>query len=91
MGVKVKEHRGAWWLFIDHKGNRKARRVGEGKAGKKAAELAATQIAAKLANGDTSPLRTPAAAQTFEEYATHWLETHAEQVCSPLPVSTATT
>ena len=45
MGVKVKTWKGAWWLFIDHEGQRKARRVGVGKPGKKAADLAATKIA----------------------------------------------
>jgi len=33
-------------LFIDHEGQRKAKRVGTGKLGKKAADLAATKIAA---------------------------------------------
>ena len=32
MAVKVKFHRGAWWLFIDYKGKRKAKRVGSEKA-----------------------------------------------------------
>ena len=51
MAVKVRAWKGAYWLFIDHHGQRKARRVGVGKAGKKAAELAATKIAARLADG----------------------------------------
>ena len=36
MAVKVKHHRGAYWIFIDYQGQRKARRVGEGRAGKQA-------------------------------------------------------
>ena len=56
MGVKVREHRGALWLFIDHDGKRKARRVGAGKVGKKAAELAAVKIQARLAEGNLSAL-----------------------------------
>jgi hypothetical protein len=31
MGAKVREWKGARWLFIDHKGKRKARRVGVGR------------------------------------------------------------
>lgn len=49
--TKVREGDGAWWLFIDRHGKRKAKRVGEGKAGKKAAELAGTKIAARLVLG----------------------------------------
>lgn len=36
MGVKVREWKGAWWVFINHKGQRKAKRC----ASQKAAELA---------------------------------------------------
>jgi hypothetical protein len=34
MAVKIRERDGAWWLFIDHKGKRKAHRCGVGKAGR---------------------------------------------------------
>jgi hypothetical protein len=44
MGVKVREWKEAWWLFIDHKGKRKARRVGVGKEGQRAAKTAAEKI-----------------------------------------------
>jgi len=84
MAVKVRDHRGAWWLFIDHEGKRKAKRVGPGRSGKKAAEQAAVQIQARLASGDLSPLHeTPPSAPviTFEEYAKAWLETHARPAC----------
>jgi integrase len=57
MGVKVKERTddpGAWWLYIDHQGKRKAKRVGVGARAKKAAELAALKIQARLALGDGS-------------------------------------
>jgi hypothetical protein len=27
MAVKVKQHKGAWWIFIDHRGKRKAKRI----------------------------------------------------------------
>jgi integrase len=88
MGVKVRERKGAWWLFIDHRGKRVARRVGVGKAGKKAADEAAVQIAAKLASGDRTPLATPtaltAAVPTFKAYAEQWLAGPANQGVKPI-------
>ena len=76
MGVKVRERDGAWWLFINHKGQRKARRVGKGKQGKKAAELAATKIAARLAEGGPLVLeqeKPPHVVATFAQVAEEWL------------------
>jgi len=75
MGVKMRERRGAWWLIIDFKDQRKAKRVGEGKQGKKAAELAGVQIQAKLASSDASVFdETRAKALTFQEHAEGWLK-----------------
>jgi integrase len=79
MGVKVRAHRGAWWLFIDHKGTRKAKRVGAGKLGKKAADLARVQIQAKLAQGDVTVLSERAATpapppMTFAQLTEQWLD-----------------
>jgi integrase len=78
MGVRVKERRddlGAWWLYINHQGHRKAKRVGMGPRAKKAAELAAVQLRAKLAQGDLSVFtEAPEPAHTtFEDYARKWL------------------
>ena len=72
MGVKVREKvKGSkvYWLFIDHAGKRKAKRVGD----KKAADLAAPKIRAKLAEGDTSALEPAVKVPTFAEYAERWL------------------
>jgi integrase len=77
MGVKVRQRDGAWWVFIDYKGQRKAKRVGEGKQGKKAAELAATRIAARLAEGGPISLDPPTPtpkAPTFAAIAEEWLQ-----------------
>ena len=60
MGVKVREKvkgSGEWWVFINHQGRRKAKRVGVGRSGKKAAELAALKISARLAGGRYRPAR----------------------------------
>lgn len=79
MGVKVRRRNGAWWLFIDYKGRRKAKRVGD----KKSADLAAIKIRARLAEGDLAPLSTeaPATPLSFEAYAESWLKNYAAQVC----------
>jgi integrase len=77
MGVKVRERDGAWWVFIDHQGKRKAKRVGMGKQGKRAAELAAVKIAARLAEGGAIGLdsrETPLL--TFAVLAEEWLKFH---------------
>jgi integrase len=72
--VKVREKRKGsrvWWLFIDYQGRRKARRIGD----RKAAELAAIKIRARLAEGDATVLA-PAPASgvpTLAEYAEWWL------------------
>lgn len=79
MGVRVREKpkgSGVWWLFINHAGKRRAKRVGVGKAGQKAADMAAVQIRAKLASGDTGVFAPPAPASppmTFAEYTARWL------------------
>ena len=79
MAVKVRERKGAWWLFIDHQGKRKAKRVGEGKEGKRAAQVAAEKIQAKLALGefslaDDNTRKSP----TVQEAVDRWLATHVQ-------------
>jgi hypothetical protein len=49
MSVTIREWKGAWWIFINHHGTRKAKRIGTGAVGKKAARQAAQQIQARLA------------------------------------------
>jgi integrase len=69
MGVKVKERDGAWWIFVNHKGRRKAKRVGT----EKAAREAAKKIEAKLTLGDFGTLKKETVCPTFREYAEWWL------------------
>src|SRR5262245_15519287 len=77
MAVKVKQHKGAWWIFIDHKGKRKAKRIG---TSKRAAEQVAEKIQAKIALGqfvaqeEEKPI-------LFADYRKRWLETHASVHC----------
>ncbi len=57
MGVKVREkpaNSGTWWIFINHQGKRRAKKVGRDK---KLALDAAKKIEAKLALGDVGLLQ----------------------------------
>ncbi len=81
MGCTVKERDGAWWVYICFKGRRKAKRLGVGEVGKKAALAAAVKIAAKLACNDPSPLTEVQKPMTFSEYAAVWLKVYAEVHC----------
>ena len=63
MGVRVKNWKGAWWVFIDHQRQRRAKRVGAGPRGKKLAEALAVKIQARLLEGDLSILNEAADAR----------------------------
>jgi integrase len=72
----VRAWKGAWWIFIDHQGRRKAKRVGTGKEGHRAAQLAAEKIQARLVLGDFSLLEEPCPLGiTLQEYGHQWLAT----------------
>lgn len=84
MAVKVREWKSAWWIFIHHKGRRKARRVGAGKEGKRAALAAAEKIQAKLALGETALLEdSRAPALVFADYAQGWLRSYVAVYLKP--------
>lgn len=57
--MTVREKDGAWWIFVNHQGRRKAKRVGPGDSGKTAARKAAEKIQAKLVLGDLRILDSP--------------------------------
>lgn len=78
MGVKVKERdkgSGVWWIFINHNGRRKAKKVGKNKA---AALDAAKKIEAKLTLGDMDidEKNIP----TFKEYINGWNDSNGEKI-----------
>jgi integrase len=82
MAVKVKQHKGKWWVFIDHRGKRKAKKVGS----KEAAEAVAKRIEATLTLGDFSileekPLR------PFGPAFRVWLNLYATVHCKPSTVA----
>lgn len=75
LGVKVREKvkgSGIWYLFIDHHGKRKAKKIGS----KGAAEKAAKALEAKLALGDLGVLEDEVKTPIFKEYAETWLHTY---------------
>ncbi len=71
MGVKVKEWKGAYWVFVNHQRKRRAVKC----ANKKAAEIIATKIDAALKLGQTEVLDglDKPAVPTFREYTERWL------------------
>src|SRR5262249_50406418 len=76
MAVKVKHHKGKWWVFIDHKGKRKAKCVGS----RQAAETAAKKIEAKLTLGDFT-LLDEKPRRPFDAYFKNWLDTYVKAHC----------
>lgn len=87
MGVKVREkikNSGEWWIFINHQGRRKAKKIGRNK--RTANEVAKT-IEAKLALGDLGALSTEREEQSntplFQEYAATWIEVVVPATCKP--------
>lgn len=75
MAVKVRWYDGAWYVMIDHKGKRKAKKFGTDAAAKLRAEEAAKLIAARLAMGDLGMLAPPTAL-SLADYAETWLSTY---------------
>ena len=82
MGVKIRKHNGAWWLFISYHGKRKAKKVGT----RDAAEKVKREIEARLGLGDLGIFGSTKP-QTFAEYADRWLKHHAEVECKPSAVA----
>ena len=81
MGVKVRERpkgSGTFWVFIDHQGRRKAKKIGPDR---KLAVEVARKIEARLVLGDVG-LAKPQEdrGMTFETYATLWLEDYVKAV-----------
>ena len=63
MGVKVRKRNGAWWVYVDYRGRRKAKKVGT----REAAEKVKREVEAKLALGDMRIFE-PTSAPTFKDY-----------------------
>ena len=78
MGVRVRQKDSTWWVFINHQGKRKAKKIGD----RNAALEVARKLEARLALGNLSiqdefSERPP----NFQEYAERWLESYAKVHC----------
>lgn len=84
MGVKVREKppgSGVWWIFIDHNGQRKAKKVGKDK---RLALEAAKKIEAKLTLGDVGLLdREKPEDPQFNKYSDIWISSTVPATCKP--------
>ena len=79
MGVKIREWKGAWWVFINHHGQPQGQADRHGRERpESSAKVVAQQIQARLALGsERFPQRSPA--PRSQAYAHIWLE-HIKQV-----------
>ena len=72
MGVRVREKpkgSGIYWIFINHNGKRKSKKIGDGKTANEVAE----KIKAKLVLGELRVEKINQPSPTFKEYAELWL------------------
>jgi integrase len=78
MGVKVRERpegSGVYWVFIDHQGKRRAKKIGRDR---KTAIAVGKKIEAKLALGEMGVLEKREPSTTFKQYAEEWMEGFAK-------------
>jgi integrase len=81
MGVKVKERpegSGIWWIFINHDGKRKAKKIGKDK---RTAMEAARKIEAKLTLGDMGLGQDETKVMIFSDYAKSWIVVTVPATC----------
>ncbi|MBF0102360.1 MAG: site-specific integrase [Desulfobacterales bacterium] len=84
MGVKVREKSkgsGEWWIFIDHQGTRKAKKIGKDK---RVALEVAKKVEAKLTLGDMKLLEEEKERiGSFKDYAENWMSLTVSTTCKP--------
>jgi integrase len=68
MGVRVRFHKGAWWVFVAYRNRRRSKRVGD----RQSANRIAQKIRERLVAGDFQ-IRASSPPQTLEIYAHAWL------------------
>ena len=71
MGVRVRLHKGEWYVFINHLTKRRAKKVGPGEAGKRRADELADRIRVRLAFGEDIEVKPRI--KMFADYADLWL------------------
>jgi hypothetical protein len=85
MSVKVKKHKGKWYVFVDYHGRRKAKCIGASRA---VAEQVKRMLEARLALGDLGfMVDAEEEVPLFGGYARIWQKEYVEINCKP---STAT-
>src|SRR5216684_2285736 len=77
MAVKVRQHKGKYWVFIDHHGKRKAKCIGESK---RAAQQVAEKIQAKISLGQFAIMEEKPQ-RPFDAYFRNWLDTYVRANC----------
>jgi len=73
-GDSLKNADRSWWVFIDHAGRKKAKKIGT----RDAAMKVAAKLEARLTLGDFHILEKKTEAMTFTDYADKWLSTYAQ-------------
>src|SRR5688572_17337137 len=69
MGVKVRFYRGAWWIFINHHGRRRSKKIGD----QQTALRIAKELRDRLGRGDLHLPDSDGADVTFQRYSEDWL------------------
>ncbi len=88
MGVKVREKKkgsGEWWIFIDHNGKRKAKKIGKEKrvALEVAKKLDANVVLGNFDLSGESDEQEENHVPLFSEYAATWVDTIITATCKP--------
>jgi integrase len=68
MGVRVRYWKGSWWVFVNHRGRRKAKQIGDHETALKVAKA----IRERIARGDLQ--LGSSTDETFKTYAAEWLK-----------------
>ena len=79
MGVTIRKKDGSWYVFVNHQGRRKAKRVGDSRA---VAMQVKRALEAKLSLGDVGVFDDAEPSMpTFGDYADTWLKDYARLEC----------
>jgi integrase len=81
MGVTIRKKDGSWYVFVNHNGQRKAKRIGDSRA---AAVQVKSALEAQLGLGDIGIFQeTKSVVPTFGTYADLWMKDYARMECKP--------
>ncbi len=81
MGVTIRKKNGSWYVFVNHKGQRKAKCVGDSRA---SAVEVKRMLEAKLVLGDIGMFsQADSGSPNFSSYADLWLKDYARMECKP--------